>query len=340
MTRRAVTLIVGVILLAGMITAGALAPVKYVKIEPGYTFNTLGSYDGKQLITVSGAPETQSQGQLRMLTVSEVQGLNTYQVIRGWLNHDVAVVPREVVIPEGQTQEQTDQENADMFASSQNSAVTVALRHEGYPVLVTVASVTAGKPAEGHLRAGDVITAVAGKPVLSSKDVVSDVQAAKAGQPLTISYTRHGTPGQTTITPVAGDGGKSQIGITADQKQPSPITVKFSLDNVGGPSAGMMFALGIIDKLEPADLTGGKIIAGTGTIDDDGNVGPIGGIAQKMVAAHDAGAHIMLAPAGNCDEALKHPVQGLEMVKVTTIDDALAALEQIRNGRQPTLCGQ
>lgn len=340
MTRRAVTLIVGVILLAGMITAGAQAPVKYVKIVPGYTFNTLGSYSGKQLITISGAPQTQSQGQLRMLTIGEIQGLTTFQVIRGWLDNDDAVVPREIVIPEGQTQQQTDQENADMFASSQNSAVTVALRHEGYPVLVTVASVVAGKPAEGHLRAGDVITAVAGKPIRSSADLVSDVQAAKAGQPLAISYTRGGAPGQTTVTPIDGAGGKPQIGITTDQKQPSPITVKFSLDNVGGPSAGLMFTLGIIDKLEPEDLTGGKIIAGTGTIDDDGNVGAIGGIPQKMVAAYHAGARIMLAPAANCEEALHHPVKGLELVKVTTIDDALAALEQIRNGRQPTLCGQ
>jgi Lon-like protease len=123
-----------------------------------------------------------------------------------------------------------------------------------------------------------------------------------------------------------------------DQKQPSPISVKFDLDNVGGPSAGLMFTLGIIDKIDPTDLTGGKIIAGTGTMDDDGNVGPIGGIPQKLVAAYDAGARIFLTPADNCAEALGHPVKGLELVKVSTIDDALKALQQIRAGQQPTLC--
>jgi Lon-like protease len=340
MTRRVVTLATGVILLAGLIVAAINAPVKYVQIQPGPTFNTLGSFDGKQLISITGAPTSQSSGQLRMLTIGEVQGLTTWDVIRGWLNKDDAVVPREIVIPEGQTQQQTDKENADEFASSQNSAVTVALRHEGYPVTVTISDVTAGKPAVGHLQKGDVIIAVDGKKILSSTDLVTDIQSKKAGTPLTISYQRNGQPGQTTIAAVPGDGGKPQIGVSVEQAQPSPVKIKFELDNVGGPSAGLMFTLGIIDKLDPVDLTGGKVIAGTGTMDDDGNVGAIGGIPQKMVAAYNAGARIFLAPAGNCGEALAHPVKGLELVKVSNIDGALKALQQIRDGQQPTLCSK
>jgi Lon-like protease len=340
MSRRAVTLVVGVILLVGLIVAAGKAPVKYVKIEPGPTFNTLGTFDGKPLITITGAPETTSKGQLRLLTIGEVQGLTTYDVIRGWLSKDDAVVPREIIVPQGQTQQQTDQQNADMFASSQNSAVTVALRQDGFPVLVTISGVTAGKPADGKLQKGDIVTAVDGRKVLSSADLVNDVQSKQAGTPLTISYQRDGKDAQTTITAVNGDGGKPQIGVSVDQKQPSPVSVKFDLNNVGGPSAGLMFTLGIIDKLDPVDLTGGKVIAGTGTMDDDGNVGAIGGIPQKMVGAYQAGARIFLAPADNCAEALKHPVKGLELAKVSTIDDALKALQQIRAGQQPTLCGK
>jgi Lon-like protease len=340
MSRRAVTLIVGIVLLAGLVAAAATAPVKYVKIEPGLTFNTLGSFQGKQLITITGAPTSTSAGQLRMLTISEEQGLSTFDVIRGWLNRDDAVVPREVLFPQGETQQQVDKQNADLFASSQNSATTVALRHEGYPVLVTISDVVAGKPADGHLQKGDIVTAVDGTPILSSMDLISDIQAKPVGTPLVISYKRAGKDGQTTITSVKGDSGKPQIGVSVDQKQPSPINVKFSLDNVGGPSAGLMFTLGIIDKLDPVDLTGGKIISGTGTMDDDGNVGPIGGIAQKEIAAYNAGARFFLAPADNCSEALKNHVRGLELIKVSTINDALTALQQIRAGQQPKLCGQ
>jgi PDZ domain-containing protein len=122
------------------------------------------------------------------------------------------------------------------------------------------------------------------------------------------------------------------------QNQPSPIKVAIKLQDVGGPSAGLMFTLGIIDKLDPTDLTGGKIIAGTGTIDNDGNVGVIGGIPQKMVAAYGAGARYFLAPTGNCAEALGSPVAGLKLIKVTNLNDALTALADLRAGTQPPLC--
>jgi PDZ domain-containing protein len=338
MNRRATTLTAGIVLLVALVLLALNAPVKYITIEPGQTFDTLGQSNGKPLITVTGAPETNSAGQLRMVTIGEVQGLTTFDVIKAWLNPNDATVPREVLIPEGQTEQQNEKQSADDFANSQAAAATVALRHEGYPVSVIVKEVTAGQPADGHLQSGDVVTAVNGQKIISSQDLIGAIQSKTAGTPLTFDYTRDGKPGQTVIKAESVDGAPPQIGIKVDQKQPSPISVKFDLDNVGGPSAGLMFTLGIIDKIDPTDLTGGKIIAGTGTMDDDGNVGPIGGIPQKLLAAHDAGAHIFLTPADNCAEALGHPVEGLELVKVSNIDDALKALQQIRDKQQPTLC--
>jgi PDZ domain-containing protein len=101
-----------------------------------------------------------------------------------------------------------------------------------------------------------------------------------------------------------------------------------------------MFTLGIIDKIKPDDLTGGKVIAGTGTIDNEGNVGPIGGIPQKLVAAKRDGAKVFLTPDRNCAEAVQNAVPGLPLAKVATLDDALKALEDVRANRQPTLCAR
>src|SRR6185369_12801632 len=339
MNRRATTLTAGIALLIALVVLAWNAPVKYITIEPGPTFDTLGQAKGKALITVSGAPATKSDGQLRMVTIGELQGMSTFDVIKSWLNKDDATVPREVLIPEGQTQQQSDQQSADDFKSSQASAVTVALRHQGYPVQVKVGKVVDGMPAAGKFQVGDIITSINGQKLLSSQDAINTIRAKPAGTSFKVDFIRNGQAQQTEVTSAAGkDGAPTQVGLELSQEQPSPIKVTFDLDNVGGPSAGLMFTLGIIDKLDPADLTGGKIIAGTGTMDDDGNVGSIGGIPQKLVAAYDAGARVFLTPADNCTEALGHPVKGLELVKVSTIDDALKALQQIRDGKQPTLC--
>ncbi|MBO0885252.1 MAG: hypothetical protein J2P17_33970, partial [Mycobacterium sp.] len=134
------------------------------------------------------------------------------------------------------------------------------------------------------------------------------------------------------------DDGSPRIGIELDQRQPNPYKITIALNDVGGPSAGLMFSLGIIDKVKPEDLTGGKHIAGTGTIDDDGHVGPIGGIAQKLRAAKRDTATIFLVPADNCAEAVANAVPGLELVKVGTLGEALAALQKLRSGGTPTLC--
>ena len=175
---------------------------------------------------------------------------------------------------------------------------------------------------------------------MSSPDKLTELVRAKpAGSTLTIGYTRAGVAGTARITTKADKSGDPpRIGIAIDKKQPHPFDVSIDLDQIGGPSAGLMFTLGIIDKLRPADLTGGKIIAGTGTIDDDGNVGPIGGIPQKLVGAKEAGAQIFLVPKDNCAEALKNAVSGLPMAEVATVGDALTALQTFTSGGTPKPC--
>lgn len=338
MSRRASTLLTGVILLVVLGFLSTRAKVEYVTLIPGPTFDTLGSDSGKQLITITGAPTRPTTGQLRMLTIEEQTPLDTLDVVRGWLSGADAVLPKEVLIPPGQTQQEQTQQETDEFAQSQSAAKVAALRQAGYPVEAYIKSVIAGKPAEGHLAVNDIITSVDGQTVLSAGDVGAFVQAKPVGTALVFDYTRAGKPGRATITSIAGSDGRPLVGLDLAERQDSPITITFTLDNVGGPSAGLMFTLGILDKLGPTDLTGGKIIAGTGTMDEDGNVGPIGGIHQKMVAAKDAGAKYFLAPAGNCQDAAGDPVAGLTLVKVSSLETALTALQQLRDGQPPALC--
>jgi PDZ domain-containing protein len=340
MRRRGATLLAGVVVLI-VLVVGSFAGIKvpYVELGPGPTWNTLGSDKGKQLIAISGGATSESSGQLRMVTVGVEEQITLWQALQGWLNPSDAVVPREVIYPPDQTQQQVDQQNEDDFKASQSSAQTSALRQLGFPVQVVVQSVTGGQPAEGHLRADDVITTVDGQKVTSAEKLTSLIRAKPAGTALAIGYTRGGAPASTTITSGKAEDGSPRIGIQVGQKQPSPYKIMFSLDDVGGPSAGLMFSLGIVDKLTPGDLTGGTTIAGTGTIDDEGNVGAIGGIAQKMRGAKRDGATVFLAPADNCAEAVANAVPGLELVKVSTLNGALGALQALRDHKTPTLCG-
>jgi len=187
-------------------------------------------------------------------------------------------------------------------------------------------------------RKDDVIATVGGARITSSQKLQELVQAQPPGTGLTVGYTRDGRSGTARVVTRKDGSGTPRIGVSVTTDQPHPFDVKIDLNEIGGPSAGLMFSLGIIDKLKPADLTGGKIIAGTGTIDDEGNVGPIGGIPQKLVGAKDAGAQLFLVPFGNCAEALRNAVPGLPMAEVATVDDALTALQTFRDGGTPKPC--
>jgi PDZ domain-containing protein len=322
------------------------ANVPYVMLSPGLTLDVLGSAENpetdkeEEVIQVTGAPTSTSAGQLRMLTVSVHSSMDLLTALRGWISGEDAVVPRELVYPPDQSEEEIKEQNEDDFVSSQSSAETVALRELGYPVKVTVTEVVAGGPAEGKLVASDVIDTVDGVQITSSQKLVELLRAKPAGTTFTIGYTRAGTAATTTVTTAATspDDSTPRIGVSAKNEQPHPFEVKFVVDGIGGPSAGMMFTLGIIDKLDPADLTGGNIIAGTGTIDDEGRVGPIGGVPQKLYAARDVGSKVFLTPADNCEEAKANAIDGLQLVRIATIDDALDTLKKIREGGDLPSC--
>ncbi|WP_433387481.1 YlbL family protein [Micromonospora sp. KLBMP9576] len=337
MRRRGVTVLLGAVLTA-LLSIGVLGtPVPYVVLGPGPTVNTLGKENGKEVIQVAGRETSSSAGQLRLTTVGVQPTVKLRSAIQGWFSDDEAVVPRELVYPPGESREKVDERNAEDFKASQTSAETAALRELGYAVQVVVKTVVADGPAAGVLKPGDVLTSVDGQPVPLASRLTELIRAKPAGTALNIGYTRDGAAATATVTS-RDEAGRPRIGVEIEQRQPHPFTLSIDLADIGGPSAGLMFALGIVDKLTPDDLTGGKIIAGTGTIDDSGKVGPIGGIPQKLVGAKDAGAVAFLVPAENCAEAVGSPQPGLPLLKVGSLDEALTALETLRAGGQPTRC--
>jgi Lon-like protease len=343
MFRRHLTLSIAGLATLIAIAVAVLVPVPYVILGPGPTLNTLGEVSGQPLISISGHPTYPTSGNLNMVTISLQGGpgvnLNVFQALRAWLDPSEAVVPESELYPPGQTAEQTQAQDTEEMASSQQTATAAALSalHIGYQSQVVVMQTLAGYPASGVLKTGDQIEAVDGKPVTGQTSLSSLITAHPAGTVLRLTVLR---AGKTLSLPVASKNsdGTPVIGVEVAQQFKFPFTVKISVGDIGGPSAGMMFALGIIDKLTPMNLTGGKFIAGTGEITAAGQVQPIGGIQQKMVAARSAGATVFLTPAGNCADTAGAVPSGLRVVKVSTLSQAITDLEEIKAGKAVPSC--
>ena len=326
------------------VTVVALLPAPYVIEQPGPVFNVLGEtqVNGKQvpLIDIPTATTFPTDGTLTMLTVSlrgdPEQLPNWLDIAMANVNPSQAVIPVEEIYPPGESVDTSNQQGAVDMANSQKEAIAAALTHLGYtfPSVISVLEVQKGGAADGTLQPKDEILSLNGTAV----DDVSALRAAIAANgtstPARVEISRGGVKQTVSITPTVSSGTepKPVFGILVGSDYTFPIDVTIQLENVGGPSAGQMFALGIIDKLTSGKLNGGKDVAGTGTITAQGDIGPIGGIRQKMWGARSAGAQYFLAPAENCDEVTGHIPPGLSVFAVTTLDDSLADLKVVAAG--------
>jgi PDZ domain-containing protein len=320
------------IFVAGVVTATYL-PAPYVIETPGPAFNVLGSDNKEPIISVSGAKTYPTSGSLDLLTVNVLGSPGAtptwLEIFAAWLDPSAVVEPLELMYPTNVTSEEVERQSVLSFEDSQQQATAAALRALGYQYTyqVFVDTVPKGGPADGLLKSGDLVDTVAGKSVNGITALRAAVRASQ-GKEITVTGTRDGKPISVTVKPHLVSG-VYKIGVYIGTKFVFPIDVKLRLADVGGPSGGTMFALGIYDTLTPGSLTGGQIIAGTGTIDESGQVGPIGGIRQKLYGAQRAGASWFLAPAENCNEVIGHIPSGLQVVRVKTFTDALAAVKQI-----------
>ena len=345
---RAVGSLVGWILLIGAI-AGAIVlgtlPAPFVKEKPGPVYDTIGDIEleGKStpVIEVSGEKTYPTDGDLDMLTVvlegSPQSPLSWIDVALAWFDPTRALIPIEVVYPPGTTDQDENAQSAADMRDSQQEAVAAALTELDidYTSIVTVSDTIDGYPAADVLKPGDQILTVDGDPVDGVVELSAALTDAGAGTQVALGILRDGEEKTVDIAPVASDqegGAAVIIGIDAGATYDFPFDVTVNLGDVGGPSAGMMLALGVYDKLTPGALTEGERIAGTGTISADGQVGPIGGIRQKMYGAQAAGADWFLAPESNCDEVVGHIPNGIEVFAVSSLDDALQAVRTIASG--------
>ena len=334
MTRRSATLAVAGALIVALIAAASLLNVPYVIYSPGPVEDTLGEWDGREVVQVDGAETYDTEGVLDLTTVGVTSAdtkLDLLTALRAWADPDRAVVPRESVYPEGVTAEQSRQQNAAMLVSSQQNAKVAALRELGYdvPEDVVVDSVIEDSPADGVLEPGDVIVSIDGTAIATPQDVVDAITAHEPGDDVVFVIRRGDDELSRTVATVpAEDDGRALVGFSPVEGFDLPVEIEIGIDErIGGPSAGTIFAVAIYDTLTPGALLEGRHVAGTGEITPDGEVNPIGGIQQKIAAASADGAELFLAPEGNCDEAAEANNRDMPVVSITSLEDAISSIE-------------
>lgn len=330
-----------VVLVALFGLLGAFVPVPYVALGPGPTYNTLDAVNGTQVIRIDGHQTFPTTGHLNMTTVSVTDQVSLFGALGLWTSGRFALAPRDLYFPPNESQQQIQQDNTQAFNDSETSAQTAALRYLGFPTKVVVAEVVKSSPADGLVAPGDRLLSANGRPVTDPGALQAALANTRPGETVGLVFQHADQPPRTVTVQLAQHPQKQPqgfLGVAAVQRADVPFRVSISLADVGGPSAGLMFALAIVDKLTPDELDGGKFIAGTGEIDDQGRVSPIGGIQFKMAAARAAGATVFLVPADNCAEAKAQTPAGLQLVRVTSLGDAVAALTSLRAGKAVPSC--
>ena len=341
MSRQSRTLIFGAVLCLVLGVLSFTLRVPYLVESPGPTFNTLGQSDGKDIIAVSGHPTSRTSGHLNLMTVlSDTEKTTVAGALEGWLRHDEVVVPYDAIYPPGTSRQQQNAVNAQDFTASQDNATAAAACELGYPKGFGIFSVADDSPNKNVLRTGDRLVSVAGAPVPDEETLRKVLGTHQQGEKIAVGLVRDGKQLTVTATlaPPAAGSSTPRLGVSVGVGCLLPYQISLSLTGIGGPSAGMMFALGIIDKVSNHDLTHGRFIAGTGTIDPSGAVGPIGGISLKMIAARRAGATIFLAPATNCADVKGNIPKGLNVVKVNTLHEAITDLDTLESGGSVPHC--
>ena len=328
----------------------ATLPAPYVIDNPGPTYDTLGvvttSNGELELITIAGAMVYDTSGELRLTTVTRSGNPENLpgwpDVIQGWFDPTRTVIPVDVAYPPGVSVEDNREAARLEMQTSQQESIAAAMSYVGIPFSSTlvVSQALEGGPSEGVLVAGDVILSAADEKITNVTQLREVIGRSGVMKPLSLDVDRNGEVVELEVRPRMSEGVNRMpmIGILVSGRYEFPLEIEIALENVGGPSAGLMFALGVVDKLTPEEVTGGLVVAGTGTISAAGEVGSIGGVRHKMHGAKKDGADVFLAPAGNCRDILGHEPEGLLVIPVATLADAIEALESHRVGAEVPQC--
>ncbi|SDQ36986.1 YlbL family protein [Leucobacter chromiiresistens] len=328
-----------------VLLAGAI-PSPYVLERPGPVVDTLGDVTVddavEPVVSFPDAKTYPTSGTLNLLTV---QVLGSPDDRRSWLSLVPGLVdPSQRIAPltdffrEGETSDDREAQNTALMAGSQTTAAAAAFRATGAEVgvVLTVAEVAPGSAADGVLQAGDRLIALDGDEIESFAMLRERTVAAGDGGLLRLGIERDGDRLDVELSPTVPEGGEEPlIGATIATDFELPSEVDISLDDIGGPSAGMVFSLAMYDRLTPGELLGGMTVSGTGTMSDGGEVGPIGGLEQKMWAASRAGSDLFLMPLGNCADLPEHVPGEMPVAPVATLDEAIDAVETAAAGGTP-----
>ena len=342
-----VMLLVSLIGLPSIPGTGIDLTVPYAAQGKGPTFNTLGDVEGKPVVEITGADEDETSGNLNMTTVSVRTNMTLAQALGRWLFTDDTLVPLDQIFPPGQSQESVQERNAAAFAASESNATISAMNYLKRPIETMVMDVSDDTPAQDKVHINDVIRKINGVEITRPGELAKEIQKHKPGEEVTITVERQTREREIKVEladkpeNLREKGEKGPIaflGVTSVAQPADGLRVEYNLTDIGGPSAGLMFSLAVVDKLSPGELTNGQFIAGTGTIDSEGKVGPIGGITHKIRAAEEAGAKVFLVPADNCSEATTVDTESIELVKVDSLDNAIDDLNAIKDGKEPSRC--
>jgi len=330
-SRQTVTAFVSAAVFVVLAVLVAVLPVPYVTWSPGQAHDVLRD-DAQPIITISGASTYPTSGELDMTVVSTTTAdsrLSLPQALVAYWRPQHDALPREAVYAPGRSSADVENADAEMMVDAQDDAVVAALRadRERVDQLPAVASVTVGSPAQNHLRAGDLVLTVGGTDTPTVVAVQAAVRRARVGVPLAFVVLRDKVRTEVSVAPGAQTSGTGvQIGITLGTGYSYGPRISYDLgQKIGGPSAGLVFALAIYDKLTPGELFAGQHVAGTGTIDPTGTVGAIGGIQEKIAGAQQAGATTFLVPAPNCADVAGVKTS-MRLVRVATLTDAISSV--------------
>jgi PDZ domain-containing protein len=335
-TRQTWTALVSALAFICLAVLLVVVPVPFVSWTPGGTRDTLGNVGNEPMIRVQGVDTYPTTGRLDMtivaITPADARLSLPQALLAYWLPHRDAL-PRDAVYAPGKTAEQVENEDADMMETAQDDAVVAALRADGRPVteMPAIFSVTLGGPAHKLLLPGDLVVSVDGIPTPDDEAVRERILSHRVGQRVRFVVIRDKVETEVAVTTVESNiqPDVPVVGITLATGYSYEPEISFDLgQQIGGPSAGLVFALAIYDKITDGPLLAGRHLAGTGTITPNGDVQAIGGIQEKIAAAQEAGATAFFVPANNCRD-LEGVRTAMTLIKVATLTEAIKAVQAV-----------
>lgn len=332
-----------VILAIFLVFLAGLSDLPYVRSEAGNTYEATGSFNSQPLLAIEDTesfPTYESSGKILILTVSSWGGpygrLTWFDAARTFFDDDVIIVPTNFLFDPDQSGEDIANQGNQLFLSAESNAIAAAMEYLELPVTkkLIIGSIFEDTPAEGNYKLGDVLLALNGATLTDFESITGIMKDVAPGDMVTYTLIRDGKTIDISATTIENEG-RTIVGIGILEQTIPPMDIRVQLPDVSGPSAGLAFAVSLVELLSKKDFTQGRIIAMTGEITAKGEVKAIGGLDHKINGAYESGARLMLFPKENCNAVPKEVPKGMKLVPVTTLTEALEVLMATKTSSYP-----